>query len=154
MSARAAAGVLLACFAGPSATLAALSATLASFAALSATVAAAAQLAPDLLPQSLTPVIPPAPAPLQPPINPGYVAAPSNGLSPILTQPGPVYELPAPASPSYPPPQLPGPIDQQKIQSYRNDLRARQWQLQRGGFSPDTERSLEIQQQLNQPDPQ
>ncbi len=71
-----------------------------------------------------------------------------------LTQPGPVYQLPQPASPAYPPQQLPGPIDQQKLQAYRNSLRAQQWQLQQQGVSPGSERSREIQQQLNAPDPQ
>jgi len=130
---------------------------LALFAALGASVASAAQPAPiQLLPQPGI-VTPPAstPAPLAPPINPGYAAAPANGLSPILAQPGPVYELPAPANASYPPQQLPGPIDQQKMQSYRNDLRSRQWQLQRQGVGPgSTEYSREIQWQLNQPDDQ
>lgn len=96
----------------------------------------------------------PAPAPLPPPINPGYAATPPNGLSPLLTRPGPVYQLPVPASPAYPPPQLPGPIDQQKMQAYRNNLYSSQWQLQRQGVSPDSERSREIQQQLNAPDSQ
>jgi hypothetical protein len=128
---------------------------LALFALFCSVSAPAAQLAPDLLPQSLSPVIPPsAPAPLPPPINPGYAATPPNGLSPLLTQPGPVYQLPAPGSPSFPPPQLPSPIDNQKMRSYRNDLLGQQWQLQRNGVSPDSERSREIQQQLNQPDPQ
>jgi hypothetical protein len=106
------------------------------------------------LPQQIFPMPSPAPvptpAPLPPPVNPGYAPAPPNGLSPILTQPGPVYELPQVSSPSYPSAQLPGPIDQQKIQSYRNDLRAQQWR----GLSPSSERSREIQQQLNAPDPQ
>ncbi|HXC15773.1 MAG TPA: hypothetical protein VNV39_23415 [Stellaceae bacterium] len=97
---------------------------------------------------------PAAPAPLPPPINPGYAATPSNGLSPLLTEPGPFYQLSQPPSPAYPPPQLPGPIDQQKKQSYRNDLRGRQWQLQSQGVSPDSTRSREIEQQLNAPDPQ
>jgi hypothetical protein len=127
------------------------------FTALGASAAAAAQPAPiQLLPQPGI-VTPPAstPAPLAPPINPGYAAAPANGLSPLLTQPGPVYELPAPANSRYPQQQLPGPIDQQKIQSYRNDLRSQQWQLQRQGVGPgSTEFSREIQQQLNQPDDQ
>jgi len=125
--------------------------------ALGAAAASAAQIGPptQLLPQSLPAIVPPtSPAPLPPPINPGYVAAPPNGLSPILTQPGPVYELPAPAAPSYPPPQLPGPIDNQKMQSFRNELLGQQWRLQRNGVSPDSQRSREIQQQLNQPDPQ
>ncbi len=97
---------------------------------------------------------PAAPAPLPPPINPGYAATPSNGLSPLLTEPGPFYQLSQPPSPAYPPPQLPGPIDQQKMQSYRNDLRGQQWQLQSQGVSPDSTRSREIEQQLNAPDPQ
>jgi hypothetical protein len=124
----------------------------------SAPPAAAAAAIQTALPQFL-PIPGPAPtpitpAPLPPPINPGYVAAPPNGLSPLLTQPGPVYELPAPASPSYPAPQLPGPVDQQKMQSYRNDLLGQQWRLQRNGVSPSSLRSREIQQQLNAPDPQ
>ncbi|HEV2099163.1 MAG TPA: hypothetical protein VGR45_09585 [Stellaceae bacterium] len=119
----------------------------------------AAQPAPapiQLLPQpglAVPPVSPP--APLAPPINPGYAVAPANGLSPRLTQPGPVYESPAPANVSYPPQQLPGPIDQQKLQSYRNDLRSRQWQLQRQGVAPSsTQYSRELQQQLSPPDDQ
>ncbi|MGH7029183.1 MAG: hypothetical protein ACREE9_02590 [Stellaceae bacterium] len=108
---------------------------------------------PQLLPQP-APAPPPAPAPLPPPINPGYAAAPPNGLSPLLTQPGPVYRLPRPATPSYPPPRLPGSIDQQKMQAYRNGLLGQQWQLQRQGVGPGSEISREIQQQLNAPDPQ
>ncbi len=91
---------------------------------------------------------------MPPPINPGYAPTPPDGLSPLLTQPGPVYELPQATSPSYPQPQLPGPIDQQKMQSYRNDLRSQQWQGQWQGVSPSSARSREIQQQLNAPDPQ
>jgi hypothetical protein len=111
------------------------------------------------LPQLLfTPTTPPptpiTPAPIPPPINPGYAATPSNGLSPLLTEPGPFYQLSQPPSPAYPPPQLPGPIDQQKMQSYRNDLRAWQWQSQSQGVSPDSIRGREIWRQLNAPDPQ
>jgi hypothetical protein len=128
-----------------------------SFAALSAAAALAAQLGPptQLLPQSLPAAAPPnPPAPLAPPINPGFAPAPPNGLSPLLTQSGPVYEPPAPASPSYPPQQLPGPIDQQKMRAYRNNLSSQQWLLQRQGVSPSSQYSREIQQQLNAPDPQ
>jgi hypothetical protein len=124
---------------------------------LCAAASAAAQLGPptQLLPQSLPTIAPPSqPAPLPPPINPGYVPAPPNGLSPLLMQSGPVYELPAPENPSYPPPQLPGPIDQQKLQAYRNNLSSQQWLLQRQGVSPSSQYSREIQQQLNAPDPQ
>jgi hypothetical protein len=111
------------------------------------------------LPQLLFPLpspapTPTAPAPMPPPINPGYAATPPNGLSPLLTQPGPVYALPQPPNSSYPPLQLPAPIDQQKVQSYRNDLRSQQWQMQWRGLSPSSERAREIQQQLNAPDPQ
>ena len=49
---------------------------------------------------------------------------------------------------------IPGPIDQQKLQSYRNDLPSQQWLLQRQGVSPSSQYSREIQQQLNAPDPQ
>jgi hypothetical protein len=105
---------------------------------------------PQFLPQAAPAPVPITPAPLPPPINPGYAATPPNGLSPLLTQPGPVYQLPQPANPAYPPLQLPGPIDQQKLEAYRNALRAQQWE----GLSPGSERSRDIQQQLNAPDPQ
>jgi hypothetical protein len=108
---------------------------------------------PQLLPlPAITP--PPTPAPLAPPINPGYAAAPSDRLSPILTTPGPVYEFPQPQAPSYPRMQLPGPIDQQKMQAYANSLRAQQWQLQSQGLSPSSLLSRQIIQQLNTPDAQ
>jgi hypothetical protein len=90
-------------------------------------------------------------APLVPPINPGPAVVPPAGLSPLLTEPGPIYQLPEREGPSYPPPPTPGPIDQQKTQSYRNGLRDQQWQLQRQGVSPGSERSREIEQQLNPP---
>jgi len=93
----------------------------------------------------------PIPAPLVPPTNPGPAVAPSDGLSPLLTQPGPVYRTPERANPSYPSAPTPGPLDQQKMQSYRNDLLGQRWQLERQGVSPDSERYREIQQQLNQP---
>ncbi len=129
---------------------------IAAFVVLTAAAALAAELGPptQLLPQSLPAVAPPPPAPLAPPINPGFAPTAPNGLSPSLTQSGPVYELPAPASPSYPPQQLPGPTDQQKMQAYRNYLSSQQWLLQGQGVSPSTRYSREIQQQLNAPDPQ
>lgn len=96
---------------------------------------------------------PPTPMPLAPPINPGYAPAQTGGLSPILTEPGPGYDFPLP-NPSYPQPQLPGPIDQQKMQAYRNALSAQQWRLQSQGLSPSTTISREILQQLNTPDAQ
>jgi hypothetical protein len=93
----------------------------------------------------------PTPAPLAPPINPGPAVVPPAGLSPLLTEPGPLSPLSRQAAPAYPSPELPGPIGQQNMQSYRNSLLGQQWQLERGGVSPDSERSREIQQQLNQP---
>jgi hypothetical protein len=93
----------------------------------------------------------PTPAPLAPPINPGPAVVPPAGLSPLLTEPGPVYSTPERAMPAYPSPQLPGPAGQQNMQSYRNNLLDQQWQLERNGVSPGSERSREIQQQLNQP---
>jgi hypothetical protein len=96
--------------------------------------------------------VPSPPAPLAPPINPGYVPPPPNGLSPILTRPGPVITLPQqPPAPYAAPPALPGPIDQQKARSYRNDLIERQRQQERSGVSPADPRAREVQQQLNQP---
>jgi hypothetical protein len=93
----------------------------------------------------------PTPAPLAPPINPGPAVVPPAGLSPLLTEPGPVYQTPEQAMPAYPSPQLPGPTGQQNMQSYRNNLLDQQWQLDRSGVNPGSERSREIQQQLNQP---
>jgi hypothetical protein len=93
----------------------------------------------------------PTPAPVAPPINPGPAVVPPSGLSPLLTEPGPASPPPERASPSYPAPQLPGPIGQQNMQSYRNRLIEQQWQLERQGVSPGSERSREIQQQLNNP---
>jgi hypothetical protein len=93
----------------------------------------------------------PTPAPLAPPINPGPAVVPPAGLSPLLTEPGPVYQTPEQAMPAYPSPQLPGPTGQQNMQSYRNGLLDQQWQLDRSGVNPGSERSREIQQQLNQP---
>jgi hypothetical protein len=91
----------------------------------------------------------PTPAPVAPPINPGPAVVPPSGLSPLLTEPGPVSPPPERASPSYPALQLPGPIGQQNMQSYRDRLIEQQWQRERQGVSPGSERSREIQQQLN-----
>ena len=59
--------------------------------------------------------------------------------------------FPERASPAYPSPPLPGPIGQQNMRSYRNNLQQQQWQRERSGVTPDSERSREIQQQLNEP---
>jgi hypothetical protein len=93
----------------------------------------------------------PTPAPLAPPINPGPAVVPPAGLSPLLTEPGPIYPTPERSMPAYPSPKLPGPIGQQNMQSYRNDLLDQQRQRERSGISPSSERSREIEQQLNQP---
>jgi len=95
----------------------------------------------------------PTPTPVMPPINPGPATVPPAGLSPLLTQPGPTAPDAGQGTPAYPPPQLPGPTGRQNLQAYRNRLLQQQWQLERSGISPDSERSREIQQQLNQLDP-
>jgi hypothetical protein len=96
----------------------------------------------------------PTPAPMAPPINPGPATVPPAGLSPLLTQPaGPIAPGADQGMPAYPSAQLPGPTGQQNQRSYRNSLLQQQWQLERSGVSPDSERSREVQQQLNQLDP-
>jgi hypothetical protein len=96
----------------------------------------------------------PTPAPLAPPVNPGPAVVPPAGLSPLLTEPGPVFPPLQRAMPVYPPLQLPGPVGQQNLRAYRNSLLGQQWQRERSGISPGSERSREIQQQLNQTSPQ
>ena len=95
----------------------------------------------------------PTPAPLAPPINPGPATVPPAGLSPLLTEPGPVYPTPEQAMPAYPATPLPGPIGQQNTQAYRNGLLQQQWERDRSGVNPGSERSREIQQQLDQTAP-
>src|SRR5690348_4032198 len=121
--------------------------------ALAGIAGAAAQTKglPGPLPSSPTIYSAPSPAPLAPPINPGPAVVPPAGLSPLLAEPGPVYPSPGQAMPAYPSPQFPGPTGQQNVQSYRNNLLDQHWQLERSGVSPGSERSREIQQQLNQP---
>ena len=95
----------------------------------------------------------PTPAPLAPPINPGPATVPSAGLSPLLTEPGPIFPTPERTMPAYPATELPGPTGQQNTQAYRNGLLQQQWERDRSGVSPGSERSREIQQQLNQTAP-
>ncbi|HEX3523232.1 MAG TPA: hypothetical protein VHT52_14225, partial [Stellaceae bacterium] len=76
---------------------------------------------------------------------------PPAGLSPLLTEPGPIYPAPEREMPAYPSPQYPGSIGEQNMQAYRNRLLLQQWRRDRAGISPGSERSREIQQQLNQP---
>jgi hypothetical protein len=90
------------------------------------------------------------PAPLAPPINPGPAIAPPDGLSPLLSQPGPIFSTPR-AGPSYRAATYPTPLGQQQMQSYRSNLLSQRWQLEQQGVSPDNERYRELQQQLNQP---
>ncbi|HEX3419268.1 MAG TPA: hypothetical protein VHT21_23135 [Stellaceae bacterium] len=95
----------------------------------------------------------PTPAPLAPPINPGPATVPPAGLSPLLTQPGPLTPEAQEAMPAYPATPLPGPTGQQNTQAYRNGLLQQQWERDRSGVNPGSERSREIQQQLNQTAP-
>jgi hypothetical protein len=88
---------------------------------------------------------------MAPPTNPGPAVVPRDGLSPLLSQPGVLFSFPRPVGPSYPASPVPAPVDQQKTQSYRNDLINQRLQLDRRGVSPGNERYREIQQQLNQP---
>jgi len=69
----------------------------------------------------------------------------------LLAQPGPVYPTLRQPGPSYSASPNLAPLDQQKVQGYRNDLLGQRWQLERQGVSPSSERYREIQQQLNQP---
>jgi hypothetical protein len=94
----------------------------------------------------------PTPAPMAPPTNPGPAVVPPDGLSPLLTQPGFLFQAPRRTGPTYPASPVPAPIDQQKTQSYRNDLLGQRWQLDRQRVSPDNGRYREIQRQLNLPD--
>jgi hypothetical protein len=94
---------------------------------------------------------PTTPAPVAPPTNPGSAIAPPAALSPLLSNPGAIYGIPERAGPSYPASPVPAPVDQQKMQSYRNDLINQRFQLDRQSVSPDNRRYREIQRQLNQP---
>lgn len=103
--------------------------------------------APSTFVPAPAPVFQPAmPAPLPPPTSPGPgPAMPSSGISPLLLGPGA-----EPAGPSAP--GVPAPIDQQKLQSYRNDLQDQQRSLDRAGVSPADPRYRDIQQRLLQLD--
>jgi hypothetical protein len=123
------------------------------FGLVGAVTAASAQTK-GVIPQRLplpTVYAAPTPTPQAPPTNPGPAVAPPDGLSPLLTLPGPPPPIPRRAGPTYPASPVPAPIDQQKTQSYRNDLIMQRFQLDRQGVSPDNERYREIQRQLNQP---
>ena len=88
------------------------------------------------------------PTPVPPPVSTAP-PPPASGLSPILTQPSLVLQpfgrmAPAPPSASQ------APLDQQKMQSYRNDLIGQQRALEQQGVSPGAEPYRTNQQQLNQ----
>ena len=113
--------------------------------------AAPARPIEQLLP--LPPIIaPPAPAPVPPPINPGVPAAPLQGISPLLLQPGPVLTPPRRPSPSTAPPAASAPIDQQKTTGYGMWLSGQLRLLERSGTSPADPHFRELQQQLLQLD--
>jgi general secretion pathway protein N len=89
------------------------------------------------------------PMPLQPPTAgaPPPPPPPGSVPSPILRGPGAVPLGPQPA---YPSPVSPGPLDQQQLQAYRNNLITQQRQMEREGVSPANPRYRDIQQQLQQ----
>jgi hypothetical protein len=89
------------------------------------------------------------PNPMAPPVGSASPPPPSSTLSPILTQPG-LAQQPFRPSPAAPPPQAPAPVDQQKMQSYRNGLIIQQQSLERQGIGLGSDQYRTIQQQLNQ----
>ena len=89
------------------------------------------------------------PEPVAPPVSPPLPPAPTSSLSPILTNPALVNQPFGHAAAPTPTPVAPAPIDQQKMQAYRNDLITRQRALeQQGGIGSEPYRA--VQQQLNQ----
>ena len=112
--------------------------------------------ASPLLPMPAPPTLPPpasgAPAavPLPPPTSIAPAPAPSGGISPLLTQPGPIYPA-LPSSATAAPPAAPDAINQQRLQVYRRNLQAQQRLLEDQGVSPSDPRLRDIQQRLNEP---
>ena len=90
-------------------------------------------------------------SPLPPPVAAPPLPATGSTISPLLTQPGPVIAAPSRPLPTYPATPSPGPLDQQKSLSYRNDLSNRLRQLDSQGVSPGNEQYRQLQQQLNRP---
>jgi hypothetical protein len=90
-----------------------------------------------------------APSPLAPPVNPTPVPNPASPLSPILTNPGLALQPYAPRT-AAPGGTSASPLNQQQMQSYRNDLIGQQRALDREGVSPASPQYRDIQQQLNQ----
>ena len=91
------------------------------------------------------------PAPLPPPTAIAPAPSPGDGISPLLTQPGPIYPAMPSAGISAPPPAELGAINQQQLQSYRSNLQTQQRILEEQGVSPADPRLRDIQQQLNRP---
>jgi hypothetical protein len=87
------------------------------------------------------PVMPPTAAAPPPPLPAGSVP------SPILRGPG---GIPFGPQPTYSAPAYPGPLTQQRLQSYRTSLLNQKRQLERAGISPANPRYRDIQQQLQQ----
>ena len=90
-----------------------------------------------------------APTPVPPPVSSAPPPPPGSSLSPILTQPW-LAQQPFRASPAAPGARSPSPLDQQKMQGYRNDLIGRQRALEQQGVSPGAGPYRTNQQQLNQ----
>jgi hypothetical protein len=124
-----------------------------SFLLLSAVTARAGGVTPLPMQQLPLPqvVARPAPAPLPPPTSPSTPTAPSEGISPLLLEPAPVWMFPS-NNPPPTPPAPPGPIDQQKVSSYRMWLQGQERALERAGGTPDALLQQQIQQQLLQLD--
>jgi len=89
------------------------------------------------------------PNPMPPPVSPALPPAPSSSVSPILTQPW-LAQQPYRSSPAAPAPQALAPVDQQKMQAYRNGLIIQQQSLERQGIGLGSDQYRTIQQQLNQ----
>jgi hypothetical protein len=120
---------------------------------IGAAIAAGAQTRAALPQPSPAPTVyvAPTPTPQAPPIGGAPAPTPPDGLSPLLSNPAAIYGIPKRAGPSYPALPVPAPVDQQNMQSYRNDLTIQRFQLDRQSVSPGNERYREIQRQLNQP---
>jgi hypothetical protein len=88
--------------------------------------------------------------PLAPPVSPPQPPAPSSTVSPILTRPSLAQRPFLPRGPGAPAPAATAPIDQQKMQSYRNDLVSQQRALESQGIGLGSEQYRAVQQQLNQ----
>jgi hypothetical protein len=91
------------------------------------------------------------PMPMAPPVAAPPVPATGSTISPLLTRPGPVIAAPAQPVPVYPAMPSPGPIDQQKSQSYRGDLSDQLRTLDNEGVSPGSEQYRDLQEELNRP---